>query len=362
MENALNTISRRSFLAELYKNPDLHPIFPLVEMIYSRDSTVHYFDPNDASLFTTRSSLVRQGDPLGPVLFNLAISTPLRNIRERCKDSSAIQIFSNYGTYLIKTPFVPTVLAVATEKFGKVGSRVQPIKYSFMVPPDTAPELLEVIRAKIPVVTGTSNLGTPLATDFSMSYGPPPSHSEGYVYSKLQDSVEVDKVLLDNIVCFPMSDFEEPHVAFRLMFTCAARRYGLLLRTLPLDICRPYLVVGDRAVRAAVFRIFGVSKDAQTFDKLNCAKRQLSLPAKFGGLNMPSLELDNDLAHYSSFSTTLANLIIEYESESLGPMYDLIRQEVINVAPSTLPWAVQLRSSYDLHYGMVFGIGSRDVD
>jgi hypothetical protein len=38
-----NTISRRIFLAELYKNPDLHPIIPLVEMIHSRDSTVYYF-------------------------------------------------------------------------------------------------------------------------------------------------------------------------------------------------------------------------------------------------------------------------------------------------------------------------------
>jgi hypothetical protein len=40
LENALITISRRSFLAELYKNSNLHPIIPLVEMIYSRDSTV----------------------------------------------------------------------------------------------------------------------------------------------------------------------------------------------------------------------------------------------------------------------------------------------------------------------------------
>jgi hypothetical protein len=79
MENAFNTISRRSFLAELYKNPDLHPIIPLVDMIYSRDSTVYHFGPNDASILhgTVQSRTgVRQGDPLGLLLFNLAISTP----------------------------------------------------------------------------------------------------------------------------------------------------------------------------------------------------------------------------------------------------------------------------------------------
>jgi hypothetical protein len=50
LENAFNTTSRRGLLAELYKNPDLHPNIPLVEMIYSRDSMMYHFDPNDASL------------------------------------------------------------------------------------------------------------------------------------------------------------------------------------------------------------------------------------------------------------------------------------------------------------------------
>jgi hypothetical protein len=70
IENAFNTISRLSFLAELYKNPDLQPIIPLLEMIYSRDSTVYHFDPNDASRVSDK------GDHSWPLLFNLAIGTP----------------------------------------------------------------------------------------------------------------------------------------------------------------------------------------------------------------------------------------------------------------------------------------------
>jgi hypothetical protein len=115
---------------------------------------------------------VRQGDPLGRLLFNLAINTPLRNIGERCKDSSSIQVFFDDGKYLIKTPFASIVITVATEELGQVCFRVQPIKSSCMVPPNTALELVEVIRAMVPVVTGTSNLGAPLAMDFSMAYGP----------------------------------------------------------------------------------------------------------------------------------------------------------------------------------------------
>jgi hypothetical protein len=101
------------------------------------------------------------------------------------------------------------------------------------------------------------------------------------------------------------------------------------------------------AVRTVVFRILGVFQDVQALDQLNCAKRQLSLPAEFGGVNVPSLQLDAALAHYASFTTTLANLITDYESESLGPLNGLIRQELLNVATSSFPWAVQLRTSYD---------------
>jgi hypothetical protein len=131
------------------------------------------------------------------------------------------------------------------------------------------------------------------------------------------------------------------------MITCAVRCYGFLLRTLPQNICRPYLATAYRVVHTAAYRILGVSQDVQTLDKLNCVKRKLSLPVEFGGLNVPSLELDVESAHYTSFTATLANLVSDYESKSLGPMYGPIRQELVNVATSTLPWALQLRSSYD---------------
>jgi hypothetical protein len=72
-----------------------------------------------------------------------------------------------------------------------------------------------------------------------------------------------------------------------------------------------------------------------------------SLPAEFGGLNAPSLALDDELAHYASFDATIACLITtHYESESLGPLYGIIRHELQNVATSALIWAVKLRASY----------------
>jgi hypothetical protein len=135
--------------------------------------------------------------------------------------------------------FVPTVIMVATEELGKVYSNVQPIKSVCMVPPDTAPRLVEVIRAMVPVVTGTSNLGAPLAMDFSMADGPLASRIENYLHFWLQDTVEAHQLLFDKLVCFAMSEFGGTHAAFRLMITCAVRHYGFLLRTLPSNIFRP---------------------------------------------------------------------------------------------------------------------------
>jgi hypothetical protein len=47
-------------------------------------------------------------------------------------------------------------------------------------------------------------------------------------------------------------------------------------------------------------------------------------PCGVWGLNEFSLELDAEPAHYASFTATLANLIIDCESESPGPLYGLI--------------------------------------
>jgi hypothetical protein len=109
-----------------------------------------------------------------------------------------------------------------------------------MVTPDTALGLLEVKRAMVVVVKGASTIGAHLAMDFSMPDGPLASHNGNFVLSWLQHTVEAHQLLLDNIVGFAMSYFGRAHSAFRLLITCAVRRYGLLLRTLLPNICRPY--------------------------------------------------------------------------------------------------------------------------
>jgi hypothetical protein len=80
-----------------------------------------------------------------------------------------------------------------------------------------------------------------------------------------------------------------------------------------------------------------------------CAKRQLSMPVELGGLNVPSFELNVEPPPYAQFIVTLANVMNDYESESLGPMYGLIRKNycMLLLLPYFGLWAVQSLNSYD---------------
>jgi hypothetical protein len=70
--------------------------------------------------------------------------------------------------------------------------------------------------------------------NFSMTDGPPASHNENYVHFLLQDIVEAHPLVSDKIVCFATSDIGGAHAAFRLVITCAVRRHGFLLRSIPM--------------------------------------------------------------------------------------------------------------------------------
>jgi hypothetical protein len=233
--------------------------------------------------------------------------------------------------------------------------RVQPENSLSMVPHyNIAPTRVDEIRELVPIVTGTHILGASLAMDFSTSDDPPASHNINYIQSWLQDSVAAQQKILNQIVDFFASDFKGMHSVFPLMITCAVRRCSFQLRTLSHGACHPYLATTDSVVK---YSIPGVFPEVHTHYQINCATRKLSLPTEFGGLNVPSLVQDVEPAHYASFAAILANLITDYESESLGLLYGTIRHELHNIAASPLPWAVvQLRVlRHYVPYGWVFG-------
>jgi hypothetical protein len=131
------------------------------------------------------------------------------------------------------------------------------------------------------------------------------------------------------------------------MITCAVPRYGFVHRThSPPEVCRPYLAIVDSVARCVVFRILGFPRRYKHIIKVIAPCVRSPFPWSFGGLNMPSLALDFEPAHYASFEATLASLISDCDSKSLSPFYGTIRHELQNVATSPLPWKVLPRASF----------------
>jgi hypothetical protein len=128
------------------------------------------------------------------------------------------------------------------------------------------------------------------------------------------------------------------------MIMYAVRRYGFMLRTHPSPMMSVARILLPRMIvqfGMLSFVYLGAPlKDRHNVNLIAPSISPLSLLAEFGGLYVPSLAHDAELAYYASFDATFANHIIVYESELVGPLYGSIRQELHNVASSTLPWAV----------------------
>jgi hypothetical protein len=97
-----------------------------------------------------------------------------------------------------------------------------------MVPPDATLDMVEGTRAKVLVVKDTSNVGAPSVMDFAMDFSVIIILDFKTRWRLISSSWTIW------FACFAMSDFGGTHGAFRLMNTCAVRRYGFLLRTLPM--------------------------------------------------------------------------------------------------------------------------------
>src|SRR5205085_747225 len=76
-KNAFNCVSRQAFLDEVATR--FPSLFPFVSLCYGASSVLLFGDRRLAS-----TSGVQQGDPLGPLLFCLAIHPVLRRISEEC--------------------------------------------------------------------------------------------------------------------------------------------------------------------------------------------------------------------------------------------------------------------------------------
>ena len=159
--NAFNSIDRAHCLRELYKAPGLAPLFGLVDMLYSTPSSV-IFRLQDGSLRSIMSQQgVRQGCPLGPLLFSLGVHPVWSDIPDPSNRVNAAADLDDLAVVLPWNRTFPTLDKISAG-LAKVGLSLAPGKLSLVCrKPSALPQEFqqEADRRGISLTTSTVLLG-----------------------------------------------------------------------------------------------------------------------------------------------------------------------------------------------------------
>ena len=106
-----------------------------------------------------------------------------------------------------------------------------------------------------------------------------------------------------------LSKTGHPHAALRLLQVCGVRRYQHFLRGLPPDQSLETLALGDMLVRDTLLQLLRMS-EAEHADLAgpHDIMARASLPTRMGGLNLPKMMDEAELAHVSAYAAAAEDL------------------------------------------------------
>ena len=106
MTNAFNTVNREAFLQALLDAPEgIRELFPLVAQFYLHDGMLFAYgaEPKDTLQLLSKSG-TRQGDPLGPLLFAIAIHAALLRVQEKYRARGIVIMAYLDDIYILGPP------------------------------------------------------------------------------------------------------------------------------------------------------------------------------------------------------------------------------------------------------------------
>lgn len=271
--NAFNTLRRASMLRSVAERcPQLSP---LSQWLYGAHTNLWVQGAPADALPVSSQSGVRQGDPLGPLLFALTLQGPLERLDERVPAAAPLALHDDVS---IQGP--PDALGdackVLIEEVAPLGLHLAVHKCAATASSNAA------------AAAAAEAAGVPACPDGIVVSGSPIGNDE-FVLRFMRDKAATVIALTEKAKSLPLAEQDR----FALLRMSLSARLTYTARTAPLGQCEGevHAILSEAAetvARAAVHALLPFRE--------HTAERQLFLPMRYGGLGFRRLSLDEHVA------------------------------------------------------------------
>ena len=276
--NAFNAIERPALRAALLARPELHPLLPLYDMLYTNNDGELWFYGEDGKLHETFHSRrgVRQGCVLGTFLFCLAMKPVYDRLRILLGPDGLLLAYSDDIYCAADSVMASSAISAAPLLYGKIGLTIGwgRDKTELSLPPGVSPDDLLLPR------DDQGRLLPHLVDGFEACLGIPRhrDNSQDFIRRALEKVEKKHDGLLQLVE--EIAEFD-PLAALNLMRASGVTRFGHILSALPPLISAGFCLGRDAAVLQAFAQVqrFAPDPDSSTHH----------FPISMGGAGLDSL-------------------------------------------------------------------------
>ena len=259
--NAFNTVERNYFLRELRQH--LPALSPWCEWAYSESSFLRF---DDKTIKSERGA--QQGDPLGPLLFAIALQPILRKLKDlREEDGNALEICFSYLDdcfFAGESTIVAKAVALLRDESARIGLHLDLVGdgSKCAIVPTTA-DNASIDRSLFP--DGLKCLSKP-----HFKFLGSPIGDKDFCAGLTEKRKKKAQPLMEAI-----AELDDPQVSLQLLRSCASfGKIVFALKTTPFEMHKEALEDFDSAVRASFEDLSGLRPNSSQWEQATLAMRQ----------------------------------------------------------------------------------------